>query len=197
MKRNRHVKRCAAVIGLLVLASLSVFAKDVRTIKLPDPAWLAGAELVPGSYELSWVSHSPEATVTLKQGKNVVATVEGKWVERNVKYDRNALVYEIGTSGSRKIVEIRLAGKSQALVFDTPGSKESASSGEPTASMELPCAPTAVGATFAASAGNGRCIQFLGKPSIVRRANAFDNLTGDMWHDTFPERSHAVMPQRK
>lgn len=197
MKRSMQFKRFAAVVGVFVLASLSVFARDSQTIRFPYAASLAGAEVQPGAYELSWVSHSPEATITLKHGKNVVATVEGKWEERNVKCDRNSIVYEKSGNGSRKIVEIRLAGKSQVLVFENNGSGQTSSTAASTASVELPCEATAAVAAFAVSAGSSRCIQFLGKPKVVKRASTFDDVTGDLWRQVFPGGSHVVVPQRR
>jgi hypothetical protein len=51
------------------------------------------------------------------QKKGVVATVEGKWVDRDTKYEANAVVYSNNPDGSRTILEVRFAGLKGALVF--------------------------------------------------------------------------------
>jgi hypothetical protein len=83
---------------------------------------LNGAQLAAGEYQINWVSHSPEATVTFVKSKSVAATAEAKWVERNVKYRSNSVLFETQADGSRILTEIRLAGMSRALVFGHPSS---------------------------------------------------------------------------
>jgi hypothetical protein len=70
-----------------------------------------------GVYDVSWVSHSPEATVTFTKGKKVIATAQGKWIDRSVTYTRNSVMYTTNPDGSHAINEIRFAGMKQVLVF--------------------------------------------------------------------------------
>ena len=114
------------VLGVLILAAVASLtasargsSKPSKTFTVDQAASLKGTNLSPGSYKVSWETHSSEATVTVastKDGK-VVATVPAKIVDRGVKYDRNAVVYDEGANGSRVISEIRLAGTTEALVF--------------------------------------------------------------------------------
>jgi hypothetical protein len=49
-----------------------------------------------------------------------VVTVDGRWVDRGVKNERNAFVYQKRGDGSRNLLEIRFAGMSRVLVFSNP-----------------------------------------------------------------------------
>lgn len=113
----RILKRIAPVIVLAALATASAFAKDHATITLGQQASINGTALPQGSYKVAWVSHSPQATVTFSRGKQTVATAEGKWVDRDRKYDSTEVLYSNNGDGSKKVIEIRFAGMNQALVF--------------------------------------------------------------------------------
>lgn len=110
-------KRVTLVLVVLLLSAASAFAKNERRITLVNSASVNGQTLHAGNYKVDWVSHSPEATVTFYKGKEAVATVQGKWVERGSQYRQNAVVYTDHPDGSKSILEIRFAGMSQALVL--------------------------------------------------------------------------------
>jgi hypothetical protein len=103
---------------LLVLAfSPAVRAGNEKTLPLRTEVTLNGQKLTAGFYEISWVSHSPEATVTFVRAGHIMVTAMGKWVDRGVKSPGDAFVYTNNPDGSHTLLEIRFAGKSQALVF--------------------------------------------------------------------------------
>jgi hypothetical protein len=70
-----------------------------------------------GDCIISWESYLPDAIVKFEMNRGVVATAEGKWVKRDVRYDNDAFVYIMHVDGSRTLIEIRFAGMRQALVF--------------------------------------------------------------------------------
>jgi hypothetical protein len=113
-------KRLTSLIVILVLAAASALAKNERRLTITNDASIGGKTLQAGNYNVDWVSHSPQATVTFYSGKDAVATVEGKWVDRGSEYKQNAVLYENHPDGSRSIVEIRFAGMKQALVLGSP-----------------------------------------------------------------------------
>jgi len=108
----------AMLIGAIILiVTITGWAKNARTFTLRTPVTLEGTEINAGQYEVSWVSHSPTATVTFNQNNTTVATAQGKWVDRDVKYPADAFVYTNNADGSHTLVEIRFGGTKQALVF--------------------------------------------------------------------------------
>jgi len=78
---------------------------------------LNGNKLPAGFYEISWVTYSPEATVTFVRAGQVMVTAMGKFVERDTKSRADVLVYSNNADGSHTLLEIRFAGRKQALVF--------------------------------------------------------------------------------
>jgi hypothetical protein len=122
MKLQRRVTMLMSVVVLLV-AGTSALAKNSGTVKISYAASLTGTALTPGEYKVTWEQHSPEATVTLMRGKNVVATAQGKWVEREVRYPANAVLYNVNPDGSRTVMELRFAGLKGALVFSEASPK--------------------------------------------------------------------------
>jgi hypothetical protein len=108
------------ILGLAILsvANIVSFAKDSVTLTISLPASVGGVQVAAGEYQVSWVSHSPEATVEFAKKGKVIATAEGKLVNRDVKYPRHMVVYRTNADGSYTITEIRLRGKRQAIVFN-------------------------------------------------------------------------------
>jgi hypothetical protein len=109
------------ILGLLILitfaVNLSMWANNQKTLPFRTEVTLNGNKLPAGFYEISWVSHSPEATVTFVRAGQVMVTALGKWVDRDTKYTTDALVYSNNADGSHTLLEIRFAGRKQALVF--------------------------------------------------------------------------------
>jgi hypothetical protein len=109
------------ILGLLILiifaVNLSMWANNQKTLPFRTEVTLNGNKLPAGFYEISWISHSPEATVTFVRAGQVMLTAMGKWVDRDTKYTTDALVYSNNADGSHTLLEIRFAGHKQALVF--------------------------------------------------------------------------------
>ena len=117
MKLKYGLNSLNSVLVVAFIGSTPLFAKQSRTVRLPYAASLNGTPLATGEYKISWEQHSPEATVTVTQGKDVVATAPATWVARDVRYSTNQVFYNINPDGSRTILEIRFAGLKGALVF--------------------------------------------------------------------------------
>jgi hypothetical protein len=94
-----------------------VFERGSRSFTFSSGLTLNGTLVPNGDYIISWESYSPDANVELARGDYVVATADGKWMKRNVRYQDNAYVYRKNRDGSRTLLEIRFVGMSQALVF--------------------------------------------------------------------------------
>jgi len=93
-------------------------SKDATSVTFTHDAMLVGSHLASGKYNIKWVTHSPEATVTLSQGSKVVATAEGKVVDRGTKYGFDEVMYDHTADGARVVQEIRFKGSSQVIVFN-------------------------------------------------------------------------------
>lgn len=118
MTHMKPVRSLIAVMAALGLSSPSAFAENSTTFALTSPVSLNGTKLKAGRYKVIWEQHSPGATVTFFEGKRVVASAQGKIVDRGVKYRRNMVLDQANPDGSRVITEIRIGGTTQAIVFD-------------------------------------------------------------------------------
>ena len=67
---------------------------------------------------IRWETYSTHAMVKFGQENNIIATADGKWVQRGVRYEHDFFVYRRNDDGSRTLVEIWFAGMKHALVFD-------------------------------------------------------------------------------
>jgi hypothetical protein len=105
------------LIVMTLALAFSASANNSKTMSFRTEVTLNGSKLPSGFYEVSWVSHSPEATVTFVKGGQVVVTAMGKFVDRDTKSNADAVVYSNNPDGSHTLLEIRFAGRKQALVF--------------------------------------------------------------------------------
>jgi hypothetical protein len=113
-----NTKRKLTLLVFAVLAvNLAAWAKNAKAVPFRTEVTLNGNRLSAGIYEIGWVSHSPEATVTFVKAGQPTVTAMGKWVERGERYRTDALVYTNNPDGSHTLIEIRFAGRTQALVF--------------------------------------------------------------------------------
>jgi Protein of unknown function (DUF2911) len=117
MNRNGYRGNIWAVLAIILMASLWAAAANSRTLSFRTPVKLNGAEMTAGFYEVAWVSHSPEATVTFRRNGQVVATAAGTWVERDRKYLADTVVYSNNADGTHTLKELRFGGMKQVLVF--------------------------------------------------------------------------------
>jgi hypothetical protein len=93
------------------------FERGSRTLMLRSGVTLNGTHMPVGECTISWESYVSDAAVKFVHDNDVVATTNGKWVKREVRYTDDAYVYRKNGDGSRTLLEIRFAGMHQALVF--------------------------------------------------------------------------------
>ena len=54
--------------------------KNSANVNLDEPVTVAGTQLAPGEYKLTWEGSGPDITVNFAEGKKTVATAHGKLV---------------------------------------------------------------------------------------------------------------------
>ena len=107
---------CTTLIAMVMFVAAG--AASNRSILVRYDATVAGSHLASGQYEIQLETHNPTATVSFAQGKKVVATVQGKVVERGTKYPANQIVYGADANGGHQIQEIRFKGSSEVIEFE-------------------------------------------------------------------------------
>ncbi len=110
------MKRLWAFVCLLALVSLPSFAasQKSRTVTLTDPMQIAGKQLKPGEYKLTWDdTNNGSTTVSFTQGKEVVATVPAQ-----LKREKNVTNANIETNSSGGATQLqRVYTKDSVLDF--------------------------------------------------------------------------------
>ena len=93
------------------------FERGVKRLTLPSGLKLDGKFIPSGDCVIHWESYMPDAFVKFEDERGMGITVEGKWVKRDGRHDQDAIVYTRNNDGSRTLVELRLSGRGQVLVF--------------------------------------------------------------------------------
>jgi hypothetical protein len=107
---------CALAI-LLIAVPMTAFSKGQIQYNVTRTLLVAGSELKPGNYDISWKSNSPEAEVTFElRGKEAVK-VRGKVVDVTPAPEYDSFKIEPNASGREEIKEIRFGGKKVKIVF--------------------------------------------------------------------------------
>ena len=181
MKNCGYIKRFTPVLAVCLMASVSAFAKNSRSLKLAYRASLSGTQIAAGQYKLVWDLHGPDATVMLMKNKSVVATTRGKWVDGRTQYRSDAVIYTTGPNGERSITEIRFAGMKQALVL----SDSSSVTAIPTTHTLVEGMPTAQAAETGGARAKAARIRFLGKPRVARQQSRDLGLDPAIWLPAF------------
>lgn len=116
---NQNLLRSLTLaLTILSLTSGVAFARYRPTLTVTSEMSLKGTPIPPGTYKLSWEEHGSHVTVTFTKGSKVVATAEGRLVDRDLKYNRNAVVCKTDPDGTRVLVEIRLGNEKKVILFD-------------------------------------------------------------------------------
>ena len=93
------------------------FERGSRDFAFISGLTLGGTPLPVGDFTISWESYVTDAKVKFAQRNYVLATANGQWVKRPVKYHRDEYVYVRSSNGSRLLREIHFSGLDRALVF--------------------------------------------------------------------------------
>jgi hypothetical protein len=107
--KSKSILRSLALFAVVALA-VPVFAKPVsKTISINQSAKVGAAKLEAGEYRL--LIDGTKATV--QKGKNVVATSEGRWEDRDTKSNYDAVLL----NDAGQVSEVRFAGQKKVFVF--------------------------------------------------------------------------------
>lgn len=109
--RNRKLLSLVAILAVLAVAMPLVAMPTKESVTLYRPATLVGQHLDAGTYRLKIEGD----TVTVRSSKNnqVVAEVQGQWVETETKARRSSVLLN-----GDQIKEFRFSGKKHVLKFE-------------------------------------------------------------------------------
>jgi len=97
------------------------FERGSRSFIFGSALTVNGSKLPVGDFTISWESYVTDAKVKFEQGNGIVATADGRWIQRPQRYEHNEIVYQRNGNGSRILLEIHFSGQDRALVFRDAG----------------------------------------------------------------------------
>jgi len=103
------------LLGLALLLATNAFASNKGSLALTDSCTVAGKQLAPGDYKISWEGNGPDVQLNIMKGHEVVATVPAHMVELSASPQHDSAVVSKNGDGSKSISEIRFSGKKYAL----------------------------------------------------------------------------------
>ena len=108
--KSKSILRSFALFAVVAMA-VPAFAKPVsKTININQSAKVGEAKLDAGEYRL--LIDGTKATV--QKGKDVVATSEGRWEDRDAKSSYDAVLL----NDAGQVKEVRFAGQKKVFVFN-------------------------------------------------------------------------------
>ena len=107
--------RWTLAAALLALPTFAHAASKSVSMDLKEPAAVAGQELAPGSYKVSWTGET-DAQITVSKSGKVVAQGKGRFEERPKAALSDAILFRKDGGGKTVLSEIQFAGKKSVLV---------------------------------------------------------------------------------
>ena len=117
------------VLGMALLLATTAFAANKGSLSVSDSVKVAGTQLKPGAYKLSWEGTGQNVELTISQGKNVVAKTQARMIDLNSASRSDAAVVSNNSDGSKSLSEIRFGGKKYALAIASESAKAEDSNG--------------------------------------------------------------------
>jgi len=119
--------------GLALLLATSAFAANKGNkgaLDLDTPATIAGHQLAPGEYKLTWDGTGSNVELMILSHGKLVATVPAHLIELSQPERNDAIESSTNADGSQTLNKIDFAGKKYALAFGEEATMtESASQG--------------------------------------------------------------------
>ena len=113
----------ASVFAVAALAGQDGSRNDgKRSIRLSESAAVSGVTIQPGLYTLSWAREpgTEEVRISIRRGRNVLATGNGRWIESAQPSPYEALVYN-GERGTNELVGILFEKSIDSIRVDAGG----------------------------------------------------------------------------
>jgi len=122
-----------ALFGATVLCGSVVLAGEVNKVNLTTDQTInvEGKTLNPGNYKAEWAGTGPNVQVTLKQGKNTIATFPAHLQEQQNKNNADAYGIMPGPNGTRELSAIYVGGKRDVLQIQNSAANEQQQSSNP------------------------------------------------------------------
>lgn len=122
----QFVKYFGVAITICLVASVSSFAstkKDSGPLNIADNNVHVGSTtLAPGDYKVEWTGQGNHVNVNILKGSKVVASTQGKIVERPERASNNEVVIKTLKNKTKTLEEVDFNKRKEALVIQPSAS---------------------------------------------------------------------------
>ena len=120
------------LLGASLLFAFAAFAGEKASVKLYDDVKVNGKTLTPGTYQLSWEGTGSNVQVSIRQGKDTIATLPAQIETAKNAASSTGYATKQENDGSKSITTVFFAGKKYSLNLDQQ------SAGTPAAAASAP-----------------------------------------------------------
>jgi hypothetical protein len=125
-------KLSLTILGAGVLLCSSAFAGETNkiTVDVADKVNVDGKPLNPGKYTVEWTGTGANVQVTIRQGKQTVATVSAHLTEQANNNAATAYGSSTEADGSKSLTAIYVGGKKSVLELNQKSASQQSTSTE-------------------------------------------------------------------
>ena len=117
MRKSNHFIVLAALASLLLLEMAFAREKNQAALNLTETVQVGSAQLKPGNYKLEWQGDGPTVQVRIFQEHKLVATAPGKLIQKPQLGDQDDFVLKTVSGNMKRLDEVDLSKRKEALVF--------------------------------------------------------------------------------
>ena len=118
MSGRAFFQRSVVFLSVILALGMIGIAKGAASVRVSRTVTVGNAQIPAGEYSVRWNGEGSDTAVTFHQGRQAVATLRGKLVQRDAKSRATGVVYTSNSDGSATLTEIRFAGRREVLVFE-------------------------------------------------------------------------------
>jgi len=118
MLKNKNLMMLVMLLILLAVVPVMALTNGSTKFRVSETLLVAGNEIQAGDYDIKWESSNQDVAVTFVAKGKAVAKAQGKVVAKEKKGEENALVIARDSANHKSLKEIRLAGKTDVIVFE-------------------------------------------------------------------------------
>ena len=117
MNIRKYLGTSVLSVALLLACGVTSLAGKSQTVTFHNDIVVNGTTLSAGKFVVRWGTDSPEATVEFVQHHKVVVSAQGRVEQRSKPYDRDSVLSNTNSDGTKSLVEIRSAYSNKVLIL--------------------------------------------------------------------------------
>ena len=115
--KTKHFAK-GLLFGASLLLASAAFAGEKATIKLYEDVKVNGKTLAPGRYDLAWEGTGANVQLSIRQGKDTIATVPAQLETSASAPASTGYSTKKEDDGSKSLTNVFFSGKKYSLNFD-------------------------------------------------------------------------------